>query len=173
MTISPAECRNCRLCEAACPYDAILQADPEQCEEPEKINLKQFLQYISLIVVLGIEFAFIMYNMAPSLAHVNDNVRLAKEIRLEKEHGIRAVSKNAVAFYESGSSEAELFALEQNIINRFKKGAPWVGAFFGISLGIGFFRRITRVKRPYYEPDKGRCVSCAKCMTVCPVKIKN
>jgi ferredoxin len=125
-----------------------------------------------MIPILGIAFAVIMYNLAPSLAIVNDNVKLAKEVRMEKEYGIKAVSKNSVAFYESGSSEAELFDLEQSIINRFKKGAPWVGAFFGISLGIGFFRRITRVKRPYYEPDKGKCVSCAKCMKVCPVKIK-
>jgi NAD-dependent dihydropyrimidine dehydrogenase PreA subunit len=125
-----------------------------------------------MIPILGIAFAVIMYNIAPSLSIVNDNVKLAREVRMEKEHGIKSVSKHAVAFYESGSSEAELFDLEQSIINRFKKGTPWVGAFLGISLGIGFFRRITRVKRPYYEPDRGRCVSCAKCMKSCPVKIK-
>ena len=169
MTISPAECRNCRLCESACPYNAVLQADPEPEKEPENISPKKSLLYYSMIPILGIAFAVILYNIAPSLAVVNNNVKLAKEIRMEKELGVRALSKSAIAFYEAGKSEAELFELEQNIISRFKKGAPWVGAFFGISLGIGFVRRIMRSKRPYYEPDRGRCVSCAKCMKVCPV----
>jgi polyferredoxin len=173
LTISPAECRNCRLCESACPYDAVLQADPNPEIEPEKISSKKSALYLSMIAALGIAFAVILYNIAPVLATVNSNVKLAKEIRLENENGIKAVSKNAIAFYESGSSETELFNLEQSVINRFKKGAPWIGAFFGISLGIGFLRRIMRTKRQYYEPDKGKCVSCAKCMKVCPVKIKN
>jgi polyferredoxin len=174
MTITPAECRNCRLCESACPYDAVLQADPNPEIEPEEISLKKSSLYFAMIPALAIAFAVILYNIAPSLAIVNNNVKLAKEIRLENENGINAfLSKSAIAFYESGSSETELFNLEQSIINRFKKGAPWVGAFFGISLGIGFVRRIMRTKRHYYEPDKGRCVSCAKCMKVCPVKIKN
>ena len=37
LTITPAECINCRLCEDACPYDAILPSDISQsAEEPLK-----------------------------------------------------------------------------------------------------------------------------------------
>jgi ferredoxin len=115
----------------------------------------------------------LVYNIAPSLAVVNDNVKLAREIRLEKTDGIKAVSKNAVAFYESGKTDDELFAEEQQIIGRFRKGAPWVGIFLGLSLGIGLFRLTVRNVRQDYEPDRGRCYSCAKCMKFCPVKINN
>jgi ferredoxin len=125
-----------------------------------------------MIPVLAAAFAVIFYNLAPKLAVVNNNVRLAREIRLEKEKGIKAVSKSAIAFYESGKTEAELFQEEQFIIGRFRKGAPWVGIFLGLSLGIGLFRLTVRNIRTEYEPDRGRCYSCGKCFKFCPVKIE-
>jgi polyferredoxin len=172
LSITPAECRVCRLCEPACPYDVILPADP--VKEPVKtVSPKRGdAGYIFLIPVLAAAFGLILYNIAPSLAVVNDKVHLAREIRLEKEEGIRAVSKAAVAFLESGKTEEELFAEEQLVIGRFRKGAPWVGIFLGFSLGIGFYRRSVRELRKEYQPDRGRCVSCGKCFKYCPVKVK-
>ena len=125
-----------------------------------------------MIPVLAAAFALILYNAAPALSVVNNNVKLAKEIRLEKEKGIKAVSKAAVAFFESGKTDDELFQEEQKIIGRFREGAPWVGIFLGLSLGIGLFRNTIRSVRTEYEPDRGRCYSCAKCFKFCPVKIK-
>ena len=40
LTITPAECTNCRLCEEACPYDAILPADTDQTREEPEIQEK-------------------------------------------------------------------------------------------------------------------------------------
>ena len=171
--ISPAECRNCRLCESGCPYDAILQADPPNAAEKLSKPGKRSLVYLVMIPVMAAAGAIILYNLAPSLSAINNNVRLANEIRLEKETGIKAVSKGAVAFYESGKTEDSLFEQEQQIINRFSKGAPWVGIFLGLSLGIGFFRLTVRNIRTEYEPDRGRCFSCGKCFKFCPVKIKS
>jgi ferredoxin len=173
MTITPAECRNCRLCESGCPYDAILQSDPDTEKERPQRSWKESAIYLAIIPLLAVSLAVLVYNIAPSLAVVNDNVKLAREIRLEKTDGIKAVSKNAVAFYESGKTEDELFAEEQQIIGRFRKGAPWVGIFLGLSLGISLFRLTVRNVRQDYEPDRGRCYSCAKCMKFCPVKINN
>jgi polyferredoxin len=171
VTISPAECRKCRLCESGCPYDAILQSDPEPHEMSKK-SLKESIINIMLIPVLAAAFAVILYNLAPTLALVNKNVKLSREIRLQNEKGIKAVSKAAVAFFESGKTEDELFKEEQQIIGRFKKGAPWIGIFLGLSLGIGFFRITVRKLRTEYIPDRGRCYSCAKCFKFCPVKVK-
>ncbi|MCJ7449644.1 MAG: 4Fe-4S binding protein [Bacteroidales bacterium] len=172
VTISPAECRDCRLCESGCPYDAILQSDPAPDVEKPKQSFKGSIIYFLMIPVLAAAFAVILYNFAPSLSVMNNNVKLAREIRLEKEEGIKAVSKAAVAFYESGKTEDELFEEERQIIGRFRKGAPWVGIFLGLSLGIGLFRLTIRKIRTFYEPDRGRCYSCGKCFKFCPVKIK-
>jgi NosR/NirI family transcriptional regulator, nitrous oxide reductase regulator len=172
LTISPAECKNCRLCETGCPYDAILQSDPVKNLEKAEPSKKGSLVYFLMIPVLAAGCAVILYNLAPSFSAVNNTVSLAKEIRLEKEKGIKAVSKAAVAYFESGKTEDELFKEEQVIIDRFRKGAPWVGIFLGMSLGIGLFRKTIRKIRTDYTPDRGRCFSCGKCLKFCPVKIK-
>ncbi len=172
LTISPAECKNCRLCESGCPYDAILQADPVRDAEKSAEPSGKSLIYLPLILVLAAAFGLLLHNLAPSLSAINNNVKLAREIRAEKELGIKAVSKSAIAFYESGKTEDELFREEQAIIGRFRKGAPWVGIFLGLSLGIGYYRRSVRRLRTEYEPDRGRCYSCGKCFKFCPVKVK-
>jgi NosR/NirI family nitrous oxide reductase transcriptional regulator len=172
LTISPAGCKNCRLCETGCPYDAILLPDPVKNQENPEPSKKGSLIYFLMIPVLAAASAVILYNLAPSFSAVNPTVRLASEIRLEKEKGIKAVSKAAIAYLESGKTENELFEEEQYIINRFRKGAPWVGIFLGLSLGIGLFSLTIRNIRTEYTPDRGRCFSCGKCLKFCPVKIK-
>lgn len=171
LTITPAECRNCRLCESGCPYDVILQSDPPSTKEKPKSTRKDYALYIFSTILLAAGFAIILRNLAPALSVVNDNVRLAREIRLEKDHGIKAESKNAVAYFESGKTEKELFQEEARIIGRFRKGAPWVGIFLGLSLGISLFMPAVRNIRRDYEPDRGRCISCGKCFTFCPVTL--
>ena len=172
LRISPAGCRNCRVCETGCPYDAILPADPVKDQEKPEPSKKGSLLYFLIIPVIAAAGAVILYNLAPSFSAVNSTVSLAREIRLENEKGIKAVSKDAVAYFESGKTDNELFEEEQLIIDRFRKGAPWVGMFLGLSLGIGLFRLTIRNMRTEYKPDRGRCFSCAKCFKFCPVKIK-
>lgn len=172
LTITPAECTNCRLCEEACPYDAIIPSDTDQNrEEPEK-SRKHFILYFLLIPVFAVSGAYILYSLAPALAGVNSEVRLAREIRLEKETGIESLSKAVVAFKESGKTEIELFAEEEIIISRFRKASPWAGAFLGISLGIGMISLTIRSKRSEYKPHQGRCFSCGRCFKYCPIKVQ-
>lgn len=172
LTITPAECTNCRLCEEACPYDAIIPSDTDQNrEEPEK-SRKRFILYFLLIPVFAVSGAYILYSLAPALAGVNSEVRLAREIRLEKETGIESLSKAVVAFKESGKTEIELFAEEEIIISRFRKASPWAGAFLGISLGIGMISLTIRSKRSEYKPHQGRCFSCGRCFKYCPIKVQ-
>jgi polyferredoxin len=169
LTITPAECTNCRLCEEVCPYDAIIPSDTNQNrEEPEK-SRKRFILYFLLFPMFAITGAYILYNLSPALSGVNGNVRLAREIRIEKETGIESVSKAVVAFKESGKTEIELFAEEEIIISRFRKASPWAGAFLGISLGIGMISLTIRSKRSEYKPHQGRCYSCGRCFKYCPI----
>jgi NosR/NirI family transcriptional regulator, nitrous oxide reductase regulator len=169
LTITPAECTNCRLCEQVCPYDAIIPSDTDQKrEEPEK-SRKRFILYFLLIPLFAATGAYILYNLAPALSGVNSNVRLAREIRIEKETGIESVSKAVVAFKESGKTEIELFAEEEIIISRFRKASPWAGAFLGISLGIGMISLTINSKRSEYKPHQGRCYSCGRCFKYCPI----
>jgi len=173
LTITPAECTNCRLCEEVCPYDAIIPSNLDQkIEEPEK-SRSRFIVYFILVPFFALGGAYLLYNLSPALASVNTNVQLAKEIRLEKETGIESVSKAVIAFKESGKTETELFAQEEMIINRFRKASPWAGLFLGISLGVGIISLTIRSRRSEYKPNQGKCYSCGRCFKYCPIKVKN
>ena len=172
LTITPAECTNCRLCEDVCPYDAIIPSNTEQkIEEPEKAR-KRFILYFLLVPLFAVMGAFLLYNLAPSLSGANNTVRLARDIRIEKKSGIESDSKSVVAFKESGKTESELFSEEELIIGRFKNDSPWAGAFLGISFGIGMITLTVRTRRTGYKPHQGKCYSCGRCFKFCPIKVK-
>ena len=176
LTITPAECINCRLCEEeACPYDAILPSNIDRPSEDPAGSRKRFIMYFMLIPLFAAAGGFILYNSAPALSTVHRDVRLAREIRAENESGIEAVSKAAAAFKESGQTEEELYSNELLITGRFKKASIWAGIFLGLSLGIGLFGMTIKKTRTEYKPHQGKCYSCGRCFKFCPVeaKIKN
>jgi formate hydrogenlyase subunit 6/NADH:ubiquinone oxidoreductase subunit I len=172
LTITPAECTNCRLCEEVCPYDAIIPSDKEQNKEEPVKSRKRFILYFLLIPLFTIMGIFSLYNLAPALSGVNSTVRLAREIRAEKKSGIESEAKDVVAFKESGKTETELYNEEELIVRRFRNAAPWAGAFLGISFGIGMISLTIRSKRSEYKPHQGKCYSCGRCFKYCPIKVK-
>lgn len=172
LTITPAECTNCRLCEEACPYDAIIPSDPPGNAERISNSRKQFLIYFLLIPFFAASGALILNKISPMLAGANTDVRLAREIRAEQEEGTLAISNAAVAFKESGTTVEQLFDQEKSVLRRFDKASVWAGLFLGLSLGIGLFSLTLRKKRTGYEPDQGKCYSCGRCFKYCPVEPK-
>jgi NosR/NirI family nitrous oxide reductase transcriptional regulator len=170
LTITPAECINCRLCEEVCPYDAIIPSDTDQKNVAPEKSRKRFILYFLLVPLFAATGAFLLYNLAPSLSDANSTVRLAREIRTEKKTGIESELKDVVAFKESGKTESELYNEEEMIIGRFRNGSPWAGAFLGISFGIGMISLTIKTKRNEYKPHQGKCYSCGRCFKFCPVK---
>lgn len=172
LTITPAECINCRLCEDACPYDVILATDAVLKKEEPSTARRRFLAYLILLPLFAVAGAMIVHNLSPSLAGVNNTVRLANEIRTEKKTGVEALSKAAVAYKESGKTEEMLFKEESIVRNRFRKSSAWAGMFLGLSLGISLVTYSTRKSRTEYKPHQGRCFSCGRCFRYCPVVAK-
>lgn len=172
LSITPAECTKCRLCEESCPYGAIIPANTEQSSEPPEKSRQRFILYFLFIPLFAIAGGYTFHNLAPALSGANQTVRLAREIRVEKESGIEAISKAAVAFKESGKTEEELFAEEGSITGSYRKASPWAGIFLGISLGIALVSLSVRSRRDDYKPDQGKCFSCGRCFRYCPIKVK-
>jgi NosR/NirI family nitrous oxide reductase transcriptional regulator len=172
LTITPAECTNCRLCEEdACPYDAIVPSNIEQVRVNSAKSRKRFIVYFLLIPVFAAAGGYLFYNIAPGLSKIHRDVRLAQEIRIELETGIESVSKAAVAYKETGQTDEELFTNEILIIERFRKAAPWAGIFLGLSLGIGLLSMTVTRTRTEYKPHQGKCYSCGRCFKYCPVEV--
>src|SRR5674476_612366 len=66
LTITPAECTNCRLCEEACPYNAIIPSNTEQkAEDPQK-SRKRFIIYFLMVPFFAVGGAYLLYNLAPA-----------------------------------------------------------------------------------------------------------
>jgi NosR/NirI family nitrous oxide reductase transcriptional regulator len=172
LSITPAECTDCRLCEDSCPYDAILPSTDSSVQGDKEKDRSRFIVYLLLVPVFVAAGAVIFHNLAPSLATINRDVRLAREIRAEKTSGIEATSKAAVAFKEAGKTEKELFSEELAVIDDFKKSSPWAGAFLGLSLGLSLVSLTTRSTRKGYRPHQGKCYSCGRCFKYCPVEAK-
>lgn len=173
LTITPAECTNCRLCEEeACPYDAILPSNTDRPHEDPAVSRKRFIRYFLLIPLFTAAGGFIFYNSAPALSAIHRDVKLAREIRAENEMGVKAISEAASAFKESGQTEEELYNDEKLVVSRFKKASLWTGGFLGLSLGISLFGMTMRKTRTEYKPHKGKCFSCGRCFKYCPVEVK-
>ncbi|HEX2969739.1 MAG TPA: 4Fe-4S binding protein [Bacteroidales bacterium] len=172
LSITPAECTNCRLCEESCPYGAILASSQDKVTEPADTSRKRFIRSIIFIPLFAIAGGLLFRNLGPVFAGANQEVRLAREIRTEKSNGIEAISKDAVAFKESGKTEAELFDAEYAILEKFRKASPWVGIFLGVSLGFALVSLSVKVRRNEYKPDQGKCFSCGRCFRYCPIKVK-
>ena len=72
LTITPAECTNCRLCEEeACPYDAILPSNTDRPHEDPAVSRKRFIRYFLLIPLFTAAGGFIFYNSAPALSAIH------------------------------------------------------------------------------------------------------
>ena len=173
LTITPAECINCRLCEDVCPYDAILPSDPPRPPEETHKQRNRFILSLVLLPLFLAGGALVFRNLSPVMAGLNNTVALAREIRTEKQTGVAAVSEAAKAFKEAGQTEEELFAEEESVLGRYRKGSTWMGIFLGLSLGAGFLALTTRKRRTEYVPHRGKCYSCGRCFQYCPVHISN
>jgi NosR/NirI family nitrous oxide reductase transcriptional regulator len=172
LTITPDQCINCKLCEDSCPYNAIIPSTVDTPREETTTSRKRFTIYILLIPVFTLGGILLTSIFADDLSMVHRDVRLAKEIRLEQEAGIQATTQQAVTFKESGQTIADLYAKERYIISRYRKGSPWVGAFLGLSIGIGLLSHSIRRERDEYKPLQGMCFSCGRCFEYCPVHLE-
>jgi ferredoxin len=170
LSITPSRCTNCRLCEDACPYGAILPSDSIQNPEPAGSSRKRFIMVIILVPFFALAGSYILYNLAPALSGASSNVRLAREIRSEKLSGVQSLSKAAVAFHESGQTEEDLFEQEKSTMGKFSDFSPWAGLFLGASLGFSLISLSSRNSRTEYKPDQGKCFSCGRCFRYCPIK---
>jgi ferredoxin len=173
LTITPAECINCRLCENSCPYNAILPSNTHEQPEPRKKSRIRFAIFLVLIPLFAFAGVLVAGKTHTLLAGTNQTVRLAREMQREEAGIGPAISKEAVAFKESGESLADLYTSEETITERFRRGSHWMGLFLGTSLGIALFSTTRREQRKDYIPDRGKCYSCARCFEFCPVTVDN
>jgi len=169
VTITPAECINCRLCEESCPFGAINMPDREK-----PLNRGKSIRYLALLFILlpviiaGSGWAFSKLSVPLSSQHFT--VALAERIQAENSGGISTTTEETDAFRASGKTMEVLFSEALIIQHKFRIGGWILGGFLGFIfsmklIGLSIYRRNND-----YTTDTGNCFSCARCFSYCPVE---
>ncbi|PKP31893.1 MAG: 4Fe-4S ferredoxin [Bacteroidetes bacterium HGW-Bacteroidetes-17] len=169
LTITPAACIQCRLCEDSCPFGAINKPVPAKVAEDRKTIIRRYSWMIILIPVLMFIGGWTVASFHETLAKVNPKVRLASIIHENPTILDEDTSIDIDAFRSSGKTRAELFTEAADIVSDFYLGGWISGAFLGLVFGLTLTKLTIIRYRIDYTPNKGTCFSCARCVDYCPV----
>ena len=172
MSITPSECIKCKLCKDSCPFDAIEVPSDQAYRDPEvsRKNLRKFILYIALIPVLTLVGGWIGSKSHIFLSRVHPDVYLAELMITNPELKEDEENLDIQAFLESGETFEQLVEQASVIRDKYKKGGWALGGFIGLVLGITLMNQVVFRRREDYEPHKGDCFSCGRCMDYCPVE---
>jgi polyferredoxin len=172
MSITPSECIKCKLCEDSCPFDAIDVPVDQSYRIPEvsRKNLRRFILYIALIPVLTFAGGWIGNKSHIYLSRVHNDVYLAELMIHHPELREDEDNLDIQAFLESGETFDELVEKAAVIREKYRSGSMFMGGFVGLALGITLMNQVVFRRRDDYEPHRGDCFSCGRCMDYCPVE---
>jgi ferredoxin len=172
LSITPSECIKCKLCEDSCPFDAIDVPVEQSYRTPEvsRKNLRRFIFYIALIPVLTLAGGWIGAKSHIYLSRVHNDVYLAELMISHPELREDEENLDIQAFLESGDTFDDLVEKASLIREKFRKGSMLTGGFIGLALGIILMNQVVFRRRDDYEPHRGDCFSCGRCMDYCPVE---
>ena len=172
LTITPAECIQCRLCEDSCPFGAIQIPVAVNIQENREKAVKRMIWLTLLLPVLIAVGIWTGAQFHENLAMVNPKIRLVENL-LRLSEGETASEETMIeitAFRSSGKTENDLFAETKELISTFKSGSMILGGFIGLVFGLILLGLARFYYRTDYTPDKGSCLSCGRCMDYCPVE---
>ncbi len=173
VTITPAECIKCRLCEDACPYGAISAPNTDTLPENRRKGVVALLSMIAVAPLVIAGSTWLMLETAPTLAKMHPTVRLADRVRREEAREVSDTTDASQAFRESGRPTEDLNAHAAEITGNVTQGAGWAGAFIGLVIALRLIGLSTRRTREDYLADRALCVACGRCFEFCPVDPRN
>jgi NosR/NirI family nitrous oxide reductase transcriptional regulator len=168
VSITPDECIRCKLCDDACPFEAINPSNKDQPVRPRSLGLSRLGWLFALAPVLVLIGVAVGGMLAGPLSSYDYTIRLAERVRLEADGLVDGTTDESDAFRRTGASDKDLYADAGVRFGRLTTGARIWGGFIGFVIGAKLISLSVRRKREDYEPDKSKCVSCARCFNSCP-----
>ncbi|HUU68821.1 MAG TPA: 4Fe-4S binding protein [Planctomycetota bacterium] len=167
VTITPDECIKCRLCEEACPFDAIRKPTPAGVFG--RAEGKALLGGLILLLPVLIAAAGWLGNMSgTALARSNTTIRIAELVRQDAQRTHGDPVNEVVAFRKTGRPDAELFQEADSIRRSYMRGGWLFGGWVGLVIGLKLIGLSIRRTRTDYEAERGSCMACARCYAWCP-----
>lgn len=171
ISIAPGKCINCRLCENACPFDAIEKPTGQVVKNDNRELVKKLIVYSFITPLLIVLCGWTVSRFHEKLAMVNFKVRLANEMyQQEQQNSGNNLPLEISAFKSSGEQVEKLYKEATAIISNFKTGSWILGGFLGLVFGLTLSRLTIFRYRSDYDVNKGTCFSCTRCLEYCPVK---
>jgi NosR/NirI family nitrous oxide reductase transcriptional regulator len=172
ITITPAECIKCRLCEESCPYGAIRKPAEQWTKEQYSTSKKRIAFLLVLLPVLIFLGGWAGNSVKNKLAQMHPTVRLAERVRMEETGQVEGTTDASDAFRSTGMANTELYEQASNIRQSFGIGSLLLGAFIGLIIGMKLIAVSVWRGRPDYEADRASCFACGRCFEYCPIEHK-
>ena len=167
LSITPAECVDCKLCAHSCPVDAINKPVIEPVSTSKDVN--KFLLSVLILPILILIGGYVGSKSHIYLSKANSTVGLAELLIANPELKNDPDHIDVQTFLTSGKTMETLLEEAATIREQFYYGGWIMGGFLGLAFGLIFMAKTLYRNRKDYEPDKGNCVSCGRCMEYCPV----
>lgn len=168
LTITPAKCIQCKLCENSCPFGAIDKPVPVKEKEESTKAVRRIILLTVIIPLLVLISGYVGSRFHENLASVNHDVRLAQEL-LHPDKS-QPESFEVTAFKSSGKSVDVFYNETALIVHKFYIGGWILGGFIGLVFGLTLTSLSIFKYQEDYTPNKGTCLSCARCIDFCPVQ---
>jgi polyferredoxin len=170
LTITPSKCIQCRLCTNSCPFDAIEHPTKEQPREGIFQNRLRFVTYALLIPLWIAIGGFAVSKGHVYFSRVHKDVALAELLVSRPELKEDPDNIDIQTFLASGKSLETLVEEAEVIQDKFRTGGWFAGGFVGLVFGWTLLSQVIFRRREDFEPHKGDCFSCGRCMDYCPVE---
>lgn len=172
MSIANGKCISCKLCENACPFDAIDKPTGLEVKNDNRRLVKKLIIYWFITPVLVILIGWVTSKYHEDFARVNFKVRLAEEmIKHNNESQKEAEPLTEITTFEASGTPVEaLYKEAASIVDKFYIGSWIIGGFIGLIFGLTLAKLTIYPYRDEYLTNKGNCFSCARCIDYCPVK---
>lgn len=150
VTITPAECIQCRLCEQACPFNAVVKPVKELPAAETSRSKRRIVLFVMLLPVLIAVGGWIGAKASPVLAKLHPTIRMA----------------------EQNQGSIVLESQVQAIQHQFSYGGIAVGIFMGFVAGSKLIAAAAVRPQKDYQAHRAGCFACGRCFAYCPIEIK-
>jgi ferredoxin len=171
LRVTPDHCTQCRLCEASCPFGAMRQPESGKPKPEALAKARRRLAWLLLLLPLLVGAGgWLGGRFSGPASQLHSTVSLAERFVREGDTPPKSgvPTPDDLALDRARQNPKVLLAEAAAIGHKFRLGGWLFGAWVGLVIGAKLVSLSVRRQRTDYEPDRGACLSCARCLEYCP-----